>query len=375
MNTSLHRGDNSVLGRWWWTVDRQLLFATMLLILCGIIMIMAAGTPVAKRIGAPSNYFISHHLMVLPAGLLLLFGTSLLSPLYVRRLAVIGLLCSFLALLATLLIGVEIKGARRWINLGFFSLQASEFLKPALAVVCAWMFAEWRKEQGFKGWLVAIVLFAFSVLLLMLQPDFGMTSIVTAVWFTQFFISGMPLILVIIGIPLMVLGGVGIYHLFPHVQSRINRFLDPDSGDTYQITQSLKAFKNGGWFGQGPGEGRVKLHLPDAHADFIFSVLGEEFGIFACLLLIALFVFIFYRGVRLLLGEKNLFVLLAAAGLLTQFMLQAFVNIASSISLIPTKGMTLPFISYGGSSLLAMSWAMGMILALTRKRTSSRMRE
>jgi cell division protein FtsW len=352
-----------------------MLFAVLLLILFGIMMIMAAGPAVANRIGAPTNYFVMHHLMLLPCGIVLLFGTSLLSPLYIRRLAVVGLLCTFITLIATLFMGIEIKGARRWISLGFFSLQASEFLKPALAVVSAWMFAEWRKDQGFRGWLVAMLLYGVSVCLLMLQPDFGMTSIVSAVWFTQFFISGMPLILFVIGIPLMGLGSVAIYHFFPHVQSRVNRFLDPDSGDTYQITQSLKAFKHGGWFGQGPGEGRVKLHLPDAHADFIFAVLGEEFGIFACLLLIALFVFIFYRGIKLLLSEKNLFVLLAAAGLLTQFMLQTFVNIASSISLIPTKGMTLPFISYGGSSLLAISWAMGMILALTRKRTSSRVRE
>jgi cell division protein FtsW len=195
-----------------------------------------------------------------------------------------------------------------------------------------------------------------------------MTLVVSAVWAAQFFIAGLPMIWVILIVVAGLSGIVGAYFVFPHVASRVDRFLDPSSGDTYQITQAMRAFQQGGLFGRGPGEGRVKEALPDAHTDFIFAVAGEEFGVFLCILIVALFAFLVLRALTKAMREENLFVLLAVGGLAVQFGLQAFINMASSLHMMPTKGMTLPFISYGGSSLLALGVGMGMILALTRRR-------
>ena len=250
-------------------------------------------------------------------------------------------------------------------------MQPSEFAKPFFAVVSAWMFAEWRRDPGFPGQYIAIGLYLMVISLLLAQPDLGMTVVITAIWFGQFFLAGLPLWLVF-GFGIAGVIGLGAaYMLLPHVTSRIDRFLDPASGDSYQVSRSLEAFVNGGLTGTGPGEGTVKAYLPDAHADFIFSVAGEEFGGLACLLIIALYGFIVLRGYARLLSERSLFVLLAATGLLTQFALQALIHMGSAVSIMPAKGMTLPFISYGGSSLVALGIAMGMALALTRRRTGS----
>jgi cell division protein FtsW len=289
-------------------------------------------------------------------------------------LGVVLLLAAYALLTLTLLMGNEVKGARRWINLAGFSLQASELLKPALIVASAWMFAEWRKNPAFKGHIFAVVLYALACGLLLMQPDVGMTILISVIWWAQFFLAGLPMMAVLVVAVLAMLAAVGGYAMFPHVRSRVDRFLDPTTGDTYQVDQSLRAIQQGGWFGVGPGEGRVKNHLPDAHADFIFSVAGEEFGIIACILVVLLFAAITLRGMRHVWHESNPFVALAVQGLLLQFFLQAFINIASSLNLIPTKGMTLPFVSYGGSSLLGIAIGMGMVLALTRRRASVRVR-
>jgi cell division protein FtsW len=268
----------------------------------------------------------------------------------------------------TLFAGSEIKGATRWISLGGFSLQPSEFIKPTFAVVAAWMFAAQHGRTPVPGNLIATALYGLVGLLLMLQPDLGMTVVVSAMWFTQFFLAGLPIIWVT---TFGIAGAVGLggaYLALPHVRERIDGFVDPATGDTYQVDRSLEAFMNGGLAGRGPGEGTVKDVLPDAHSDFIFAVAGEEFGLLLCLLLVALFAFIVLRGLSRLMHEQNLFVLLAAAGLLVTFGLQAAINMASALHLMPTKGMTLPFISYGGSSLLSLSLGMGMVLALTRRR-------
>ncbi len=273
------------------------------------------------------------------------------------------------ALLAyTLVGGVEIKGARRWIALPGLSLQPSEFVKPTFAVVSAWLFARYRLRERFPGQWIAIALYALVVGLLIKQPDLGMAAVVSAVWFTQFFLAGLRLVWVALGMATGIAGLVGAYFALPHVASRIDRFLDPASGDSYQVDRSMDAFMNGGWWGRGPGEGTVKEYLPDAHADFVFAVAGEELGLVTCLIIVALFAFIVLRGFSRLLQENNLFVVLAATGLLVQFGLQAVVNMASSLQLMPPKGMTLPFLSYGGSSLLALGLGMGMALALTRRR-------
>jgi cell division protein FtsW len=273
-------------------------------------------------------------------------------------------------------VGVEIKGARRWLPIPGLSLQPSEFVKPFFAVVAAWLIAE-GKMPGSKVWgaTIAVVLFLMVAAILKSQPDIGMLLVVSAVFFAQFFVAGMNLFLVGAVGALGVAGAVGAYLIFPHVQSRVHRFLDPSSGDSYQVSVALEAFANGGLLGRGPGEGRVKNVLPDAHADFVFAVAGEEFGLVICTLILALFAFVVIRGLIRLLGETDMFTVLAATGLLAQFGLQAFVNMASSLHLIPTKGMTLPFVSYGGSSVLAIALGMGMLLALTRRRLSRREEE
>ena len=232
------------------------------------------------------------------------------------------------------------------------------------------MLTERRLDERFPGYWITSGLFALVIGLLLLQPDVGMAVVVAGVWGAQLFLVGLSMT-VVVGIAIVFLGGgVGAYFAFDHVQSRIDRFLDPLAADGYQVTQALQAFRNGGLFGRGPGEGRIKEMLPDAHADFIFAVAGEEFGLIACLVVVGLFAFVVLRGFSRVLRGDDLFVLLAVAGLLTQFGLQAIINMASTINLMPPKGMTLPFISYGGSSTAAMAYAMGMVLALTRQRAS-----
>jgi cell division protein FtsW len=362
------RTDSSRFGRWWWTVDHWTLWALAILIGFGAVLALAASPPVADRLGLEPFYFARRQLAVLPAGALLMIAVSLMSPRAVRRFAWILLLAGILGIIATLAFGTEIKGARRWISLGSFSLQPSEFVKPAFIVVSAWLMARCRLLHGTPIGPVPVALFFLVVALLALEPDLGMAVVVSAVWFGQVFLAGVPLRLV------AALGALGTgamaaaYFVFPHVTSRVDRFLDPDSGDRYQVTTSLEAFMNGGLIGRGPGEGTVKQVLPDAHSDFVFAVAGEEMGLIVCLVIVFLFVFVVVRGFSRLLQEDDLYILLAASGLLAQFGLQALINMASELDLIPTKGMTLPFLSYGGSSLLALSIGMGMVLALTRRR-------
>ncbi len=366
--SSVPRNDKSIVGRWWWTVDHWTLLALSALIGFGIVLSLAATPPVAERIGVEPFHFVRRQFVLLPIAMSILLGVSMLTASQVRRLA-LGIFVVSLGLLAlTFLIGAEIKGARRWINLPGFSLQPSELVKPSFAVVTAWLFATARQKPGFPGDVVAIVLYAVVLAMLVKQPDIGMAAVLSAVWFGQYFLAGLRMLWV----TLLGAGGasalVGAYYMFPHVASRINRFLDPQSGDTYQVTTALDAFQNGGLFGRGPGEGTVKSILPDAHSDFVFAVAGEELGLIGCLVIVGLFAYVVLRGFARLLQEPNLFVLLAVAGLLIQFGLQALINVSSTLHLIPTKGMTLPFISYGGSSLIGLALGMGMVLALTRRR-------
>ncbi len=370
--STIARTDTSVLGRWWWTVDRWTLGALLLIVLIGGLLVLAASPSVAERIGLDGYYFVRRQFAILPVALAGLIAVSMMTPLQVRRFATVGFVGTLGLLALVPMIGPEIKGATRWINLAGLSLQPSEFVKPFFVVVTAWMFAEWRRDPRFPGQYFAIALYAAVVGLLLMQPDLGMTVVVSAIWFGQFFLAGLPMPFVAGLAGLGAFGLVSAYFLFPHVTSRIDRFLDPASGDSYQVDRSIEAFVNGGLLGTGPGEGTVKAYLPDAHADFIFSVAGEEFGGIACLLIILLYAFIMLRGYAKLLSESSLFVLLAAAGLLTQLALQALIHMGSAVHLMPAKGMTLPFISYGGSSLLALAFAMGMALALTRRRIGER---
>ena len=362
------RSDTSLLGRWWWTVDRWTLVALLLLMGAGAILVLAASPAVAERLDLPAFSLAKRQLVVLPVALALMLAVSLCSPRQVRRLAVLGTGACMVGLVMTLIIGAEIKGATRWISIGGFSVQPSEFMKPCFAVLVAALFAAGKAREDFPGTWIAIGAFIAVAGLLVLQPDVGQPFMIAAIFGSEFFLAGLPLILVGGVVALGVLSLVGAYFLLPHVTERINAFLNPEVGDHYQVERSIEAFMNGGLLGTGPGEGTIKQVLPDAHSDFIFAVAGEEFGMLVCLAIVLLFAFVVLRGFSKLLNENSLFVLLAAAGLLTQFGLQALINMGSSLRLMPTKGMTLPFISYGGSSLLALALGMGMLLALTRRR-------
>jgi cell division protein FtsW len=362
------RTDDSLLGRWWWSVDRWTLSAIGILIGFGYIMMLAASPAVAERIGSSRETFIFKQVVFLALAGLIVVLVSLLSPRAIKRLAIAGCVIALALTAATMVMGVEIKGARRWISIPGMTIQPSEFLKPCFAIVAAWLLSEGRKSPRFPGMILAFAVFGVIVMLLKSQPDIGMLAVVTVVFLAQLYIAGLPLVLV--GIAVGMLGGASVmaYTLFPHVRSRVTRFWD-GTGDNYQVTTALEAFGNGGLMGRGPGEGRVKDILPDAHADFVYAVAGEEFGMLICVFILAVFAFIVLRGLLRLLREHDQFVVLSCTGLVTGFGLQAFVNMASTLKLIPTKGMTLPFISYGGSSAIAVALGMGMLLALTRRRS------
>jgi cell division protein FtsW len=364
------RADTSLFGRWWWSVDRWTLGAVGMLIGFGYIMMLAASPAVAERIGSSRDLFILKQVFFLAAAGACVVAVSLLSPRSIRRLAIIGCIIALALTAATMLVGVEIKGARRWISLPGLSVQPSEFLKPCFAVGAAWLISEGRRTPRFPGRILAIAVFAVIALLLKSQPDVGMLAVITAVFFAQLYVAGLNLIMV--GIGVLGFGGAGVaaYMFFPHVQKRVENFLHPGNGISadYQPHTALEAFGNGGLLGRGPGEGRVKDVLPDAHADFVFAVAGEEFGLLVCLIIVGVFAFIVLRGMLRLLKEHDMFIVLSCTGLVTGIGLQAFINMASSLQLIPTKGMTLPLISYGGSSALAVALGMGMLLALTRRR-------
>lgn len=363
------RTDTSTLGRWWWSVDRWTLAALLALIAIGYVMMLSASPAVASRIGATSRHmFLERQVFYSALAILVMVGCSLLNPRWVLRFAILGALGALALTALTLVAGTEIKGARRWLSLPGMSLQPSEFLKPCLAVVCAWLIAEGKRSRRFPGMILAFLIIGVVAVLLKQQPDIGMLAVIVAVFLAQVFVSGINLMWVIAGA-----GGVAglavlAFTLHGHVRSRVQRFLDPEAGDNFQIRMSLEAFGNGGLLGRGPGEGRVKDALPDAHADFVFPVAAEEFGLVACLIILAIFAFVVIRGLLRLAGERDVFLALAATGLLVQFGLQAFINMGSSLHLIPTKGMTLPFVSYGGSSSVALAIGMGFLLALTRRR-------
>lgn len=363
---TLSRADTSLLGRWWWTVDRWTLIAIGVLIGFGYVMMLAASPAVAERIGQARDSFILKQVVFLAIAGSIVVAVSLLSPRGVRRLSLVGCAIALLLTFATLFIGPNIKGATRWIAMPGLSVQPSEFLKPCFAVVTAWLLSEGRRSKGVPGLAISIGIYAVIALLLKSQPDMGMLAVVTVVFLTQLFVYGLNLAWVAVGVGLIGLGGVGAFFALPHFRFRLLSFFD-NKGDHFQIDRALEAFGSGGLLGRGPGEGFVKDKLPDAHADFVFAVMGEEFGMVICFLVICVFAFIVIRGLLRLLSEGDLFIVLAATGLVCSFGLQAFINMASTLHLIPTKGMTLPFISYGGSSVMAVALGIGMLLALTRR--------
>ncbi|MDH5721996.1 MAG: putative lipid II flippase FtsW [Alphaproteobacteria bacterium] len=375
----LSRTDRSVLGRWWWTVDRMMLFLVLILALFGVAMVATASPSVAQRIGLEDYHFLFRHLAFLVVSVVLILALSFVEPRMILRIFTILFILSVLAIIAVLFVGQEIKGATRWVHFLGVSVQPSEFLKPSFSVIAAWLVAKQQESMsgggsddegkiGFHGFNITVLIYICLIALLLMQPDLGMSVVLTCIFAVQIFLAGLRFRY------LAVLGGVGVgglglaYLFLDHVRGRIDCFIDPSSRDCEQVERSLDSFRNGGLFGTGPGQGEEKLLLPDAHADFIFSVLAEEMGAISTILVIGLFALILLRGIRRLMDNGDIFSVLAVGGLLTMFGVQAIVHMGSSVSLLPAKGMTLPFISYGGSSLLSTSMAFGIILALTRSK-------
>jgi cell division protein FtsW len=362
------RAQRTPFAAWWWTVDRPMLAALIALMLAGIILSLAASPPVASRIGLDPFYFVHRQVMYLVPALIVMLATSFLAPRHIRRIALVVFAVAFVMVLATPFVGAEVKGARRWIVLFGVNIQPSEFLKPAFVILIAWLFAESSKKPEMPANTLALVMLGATVTALVRQPDFGQTMLIVTVWGALFFMAGMRVIWVIGLAGTAAAGLAGAYFTVPYVMRRIQRFLDPASGDTFQIDTAIDAFRHGGWFGRGPGEGTVKQYLPDAHADFVFAVAAEEFGIVLCLILLALFFFIVMRALTRAMKTDDAFARFAAAGLAILFGTQSAINMAVNVSLIPAKGMTLPFISYGGSSIISLAYGMGMLIALTRER-------
>jgi cell division protein FtsW len=333
----------------------------------GVLISMAASPPVAERIGLNSFHFFKYQLIFLVPAVAMLVSVSLLEPRPARRAAFLMLGISFALMVAALFWGPEIKGAHRWINFGPIGLQPSELAKPSFVVIAAWFLSEHTKRPDMPGHIVAYLISAIFVGLLVLQPDFGQTALVVVTFGAMLLIYGIPWVLVFGLAGLCAAGVMTAYTMVPHVASRIDRFLNPEKGDTFQTDTAVAAFANGGLMGAGPGGGEAKLVLPDAHTDFTFAVVGEEFGLIACIGLILLFAFVVMRILQRAKIEPDPFPALALSGLGIVFGLQAIINMGVNVSLLPAKGMTLPLISYGGSSLLGVAFAMGMVLAFSRR--------
>ncbi|MFZ3005339.1 MAG: putative lipid II flippase FtsW [Phenylobacterium sp.] len=363
------RSDRTPVGVWWWTIDRWMLGAVGVLIILGVLMSFAASPSAAARmnIGDPFHFAVRQCVFA-AAGAVILISTSMLDTKGVRRAAFFIYIAAILVMMILPFIGHSAKGATRWMEFAGFTLQPSEFMKPALIILVSWMFAEGQKGQGVPGVTIAFGLYLLSVGLLLVQPDVGQTVLITVAFGAAFWMAGVPLSWV------MLLGGIALaglsstYFLFPHVASRVDRFISPDRADTHQVDRAAEAIAAGSFFGRGPGEGVMKRHVPDLHTDFIYSVAAEEYGLIFSLMLIALFGFIVIRGLYKAMKLTDPFQQVAAAGLFVLVGEQVFINVAVNLNLIPTKGMTLPFISYGGSSMLAICLTLGLALALTRRR-------
>jgi len=366
------RVDRGPVANWWWTIDRYFLAACLALMGLGVLLSFAASPAVAQRIGLDSFHFVERQTFFMIPAVAVMIGVSFLSPRQIRRFALILLCASLFLMAAALFVGIEIKGARRWVSLAGISIQPSEFMKPAFVVICAWLFSERERGGEMPGYFLAMMLFCVTAGLLMLQPDFGQTMLTTGTWGAMFFLAGLPMFWILVLGGIAVVGAFGAYMTLDHVAGRVNRFMTGE-GDTFQVDAGREAILRGGWFGQGPGEGTVKRIIPDSHTDFIFSVAAEEYGIILCMIIMALFAFIVIRGLSIALRERDAFTRLAVSGIVILFGFQSIINMAVNLHLMPAKGMTLPFISYGGSSLVAIAITMGILLALTRRRPEARM--
>ncbi|MBV1693373.1 MAG: putative lipid II flippase FtsW [Hyphomicrobiales bacterium] len=360
------RTDRSRIARWWVSIDRVLLGALLALALTGVLVSLAASPAVAIKRGLAPFSLVERHVLLAGASVLLMIGVSFLTPSQARRLGAITFAISLAGLVAVLLVGTEVNGARRWLRLGGHSLQPSEFIKPGFAILAAWLLADARRRIDVPAMPLAIGLLVVTAGLLVAEPDVGQTVLVGTVWGVLYYLSGQPLRGALMFVAGCTGGLVVLYATLGHVRSRIDRFFG--QGDTFQVDRAAQSFAEGGLFGRGPGEGVIKIQLPDAHTDFIFAVIAEEFGAIACVALGLLVGFIVVRAMVRALAEPDPIDRLAITGLALFLALQSLINMGVNVGLLPAKGMTLPFISNGGSSLLAVGLSMGLLLALTRRR-------
>ena len=364
----LSRADRSLLTHWWFTIDRVQVTAISVLIIVGLVVSLAASPSVALNKGLPPFYFIQRHVVFALVGVVLMALISLQSPAGIRRLALVLYVAMIVALVAVLFWGVEINGARRWLRIAGVSLQPAEIAKPAFVVLAAWAFAEWQRRRDMPALPIAIAVFALFALLTVLQPDLGQTVLTTAVWGTLFVLAGLSLVWVGV-LAGLALAGFGVAYLtLPYVRDRIAQFIDPVLDGRTQVGQAYQSFVSGGFFGRGPGEGSIKTTLPDAHNDFIFAVIAEEYGVAACLALLVLFAVIVFRALARAVLEPDLANRYAVCGLALLIGYQALINMGVNVGLLPAKGMTLPMVSAGGSSIIGVSITLGMLLAVSRRR-------
>jgi cell division protein FtsW len=364
----LSRAERSLLADWWFTVDRALLAAILVIIGAGLLLSLAASPSIALKRGLPTFYFVERHVVFALVSIAVLFAVSLLSPARVRRLSLAVLLIALALMALVLMVGPEINGARRWLHIGGYSLQPSEFAKPAFVVLSAWLLAEGERRPDMPAMPLAVCLYLVFACLLVLQPDIGQALLVSLVWAALFLLAGKPLRWFFMLAAALASGVLAAYVSLGYVRWRIDRFWHPTAGDSFQTDRAWQSFVEGGFFGKGPGEGTIKTVLPDAHTDFIFAVIAEEYGVLACLVILALFGLVAVRVFSRQVDQSGGFAPLAAAGLTLLFVVQAIINMSVNVGLVPAKGMTLPFISSGGSSMVAVGLTMGMLLAATRRR-------
>ncbi|WP_299200790.1 putative lipid II flippase FtsW [uncultured Tateyamaria sp.] len=363
------RDGEPILPKWWRTVDKWSLSCVLFLFAIGLLLALAASVPLAEKNGFPPFHYVARQAFFGSVALILMIITSMMSPVVVRRLAVLGFLVSFVALALLPFFGTDFgKGAVRWYSMGFASIQPSEFLKPGFVVAAAWMLAASQELNGPPGRTWSFALCISIVLMLALQPDFGQACLVLFGWGVMYFVAGAPMILLVGMAGLVVFGGTIAYSNSEHFARRIDGFLSPDVDPRTQLGYATNAIQEGGLFGVGVGEGQVKWSLPDAHTDFIIAVAAEEYGLILVLCIIALYTGIVVRSLMRLVRERDPFIRLAGTGLACMFGVQAMINMGVAVRLLPAKGMTLPFVSYGGSSVIASGIAVGMLLAFTRSR-------
>ena len=361
------RSDRSNIALWWWTIDRYLFTGFFILILIGIFLVMASSQHLTQSLNLSSHHFTLRHILFGTLSIPIIISFSILNQRQIKIISILGILISILLIFSTVIDGDKIKGAQRWLYIGNISFQPSEVCKPFFIIFNAWVLSLWAEKKNFPGWIWSITSISIISALLLLQPDLGMTILFIFTWGFQLFITGIPLIIIIFLIISFPIFMIISYHNFDHVKIRIDSFIE---GTTYQVSKSLQSFEAGGLLGKGPGEGLYKKSLPDAHSDFVFAVAAEEYGALICSFVIIIYASIILRSLFYTIRNDNLFLILAVGGLAFQFGFQSLIHMASNTDLIPTKGMTLPFLSYGGSSVLASAITAGMLLGLTRTSNS-----